>query len=111
MARPTSVPKAQLFHNELRQARCPTFNLGGRESDEEQKERDGKSVVEAGFYIERLADAHRHTLAIHNDLSQASVGRREDGAQDSRLPDGDFGKHQPRDNYTKRDSQQHANAQ
>ena len=87
MAKPTQYAKAKLLPDELDQAAFATFDFGGRDGDEEQEERDGKSVVEAGFHIERLTNAHGHARAVHDNLSQAGVGRRKDSAQNSRFPD------------------------
>ena len=92
------------------QAAFSTFDFGGFDGDEEQEERDGKSVVEAGFHIERLTDAHGHARAVHDNLSQAGVGRRKDSAQNSRFPDRQLRKHQPRDDCPQNNRQQHASA-
>ena len=93
------------------QACGATFAAGCGQGDEEQEERHRKSVIEAGFHVEGLADTQRHARAVHDDLSKAGVSRRENGSEDSPLPDGQVWKHDEGRDCAEHDGQQHTRAQ
>jgi hypothetical protein len=89
----------------------PPSPPGCGQGDEEQEERHRKSVIETGFHVEGLADAQRHARAVHDVLSEAGVGRCENGSEDSRFPDRHVRKHEERRDGAEHDGQQHARAQ
>jgi hypothetical protein len=100
----------QLLHDESHQ---PCFlavrALGQR--DEKEQEGHGQAVVESGFHVERLANLHRHSRAVHDDLSQPGIRRREDGGQDARFRPRQLRKQESRRHRTQHDREQHADAE
>jgi hypothetical protein len=72
--------------------------------------KNGQAVVEAGFDVECLADAHWHTRTVHNDLTEASISRSEHGAKDSGFPIRQLWKTEARSDCTKQDGQEHPRA-
>ena len=59
--------------------------LSNGKRDEHHQERNSEAVVEASLNIERLADFLWHSLAVHDHLTEAGIGRGEDGGQNARF--------------------------
>src|SRR5207253_6714213 len=55
---------------------------GVREDEEEEHERDGEPVVEAGLEVQRVTDERRHAPRGDDGGRHHRVGRGEDGGQD-----------------------------
>ncbi len=89
----------------------PAFRRAARQRDEEEEERNRQTVIEAGFHVQGLANFHRHAWAVHDDLPEPGIGRRENGGQDARFPNGELAKHDERSERAQHNGQEHARAQ
>jgi hypothetical protein len=69
---PDERTEAELFDDELRQSHRAAFDFRGCNRHEEQEKRNGEPVVQAGFDLERLADAGRYARA-RQQLSASCV--------------------------------------
>jgi len=102
---------AELLDDEAGQARGLRGSRGTGERHEEQEERHGQPVVEAGLDVERLANLQRHARAVDDDLPQPGVGRRRDGGQDAGFPDGKLAEDHQRGQTAQQEREQHAGAE
>ena len=70
-----------------------------------------QAIVESALYVERLANTGGNDRARDNSLTESGIGRRENGGQHGRSPEGQVVEEQVSDRRPEQDSERHGHAQ
>ena len=97
-------PETHLLQGEAYPDACgQVLLLGLCQGQEERQKGYGEAVVEPGLDVQGLANAGRDARVAHHRLAKRGVGGGEDDSHDGRLPEGEIGEHQRRDNGSQHD--------